>query len=584
MGSDPGGGMSDQKEKKDRPEDSMASRLGHLAEDLYTIIRDGDGTVYAVRTDGGRVAMPVADAGRSALADDLAAEYLYHYGRPPSRNAMSEALQAIRGKAQRSLHHPEPIALRHSPSSSVGAFRGAGALEIDLGRTDERVVRVLAAASYEDPEAVSLRDYSERYFRRTALTGQMPIPDRGADLEDLEQLRRVLNVADADWELVVGWMVAVLLGDIPVPIVLLTGEQGTGKSTAARILVSVVDPSPVPVRAAPKDLEGWIVAASGSRVVALDNLSHVPEWLSDALCRAVTGEGLVRRALYTNSDLAVTSFRRAIILTSIDTGALRGDLGERLVTVELERIDAERRLSEVEIADTLERILPGVFGGLLRTVALILFARADGIRANPRPRMADFADVLAALDHVTGWSSLDAYRANLHRTMSDLATGDQLAEAIADVARRAGTWEGSAADLLAVIADARPDDKRAAWPKTPKGLAGAVRRIAPSLRAIGVDVDHRRTGAARLIVLTSRTRDANDANDANDAPANSASVPTGRRKGEGEGSAEVADASQQSFASSASSSAPTCRRCAEPTKADNTLCRTCFLDPEEVPA
>jgi hypothetical protein len=48
----------------------------------------------------------------------------------------------------------------------------------------------------------------------------------------------------------------------------------------------------------------------------LDNLSTVPDWLSDSICRAVTGDGDVRRKLYTDGEHAVFSFRRAVAITS----------------------------------------------------------------------------------------------------------------------------------------------------------------------------------------------------------------------------------------------------------------------------
>lgn len=94
----------------------------------------------------------------------------------------------------------------------------------------------------------------------------------------------------------------------------LLGEQGTGKSSATKNLVQLVDPSPVPLRKPPRDADGWVTAASGSWVVGLDNLSTIPPWLSDSLCRAVTGDGDgdVRRELYSGDGLSVFSFRRVI--------------------------------------------------------------------------------------------------------------------------------------------------------------------------------------------------------------------------------------------------------------------------------
>ena len=138
------------------------------------------------------------------------------------------------------------------------------------------------------------------------------------------------------------WLVAALFPEIPHPILALVGEQGTAKSTAARLVVSLVDPSPAPLRTPPREMRSWAAAASASWVVALDNVSTIPDWFSDTLCKAVTGDGIVERALHTDDDINVLTFRRCVALTSIDAGRLAGDLAERLLTVELARIPSEQ--------------------------------------------------------------------------------------------------------------------------------------------------------------------------------------------------------------------------------------------------
>ena len=71
------------------------------------------------------------------------------------------------------------------------------------------------------------------------------------------------------------------------------------------------------------------MGAAGSWIVGLENVSSIQPWLSDCFCRASTGDALVRRKLYSDSELAVLTYRRAIILNGVDLGALRGDLGDR---------------------------------------------------------------------------------------------------------------------------------------------------------------------------------------------------------------------------------------------------------------
>ena len=108
-----------------------------------------------------------------------------------------------------------------------------------------------------------------------------------------------------------------------------------------------------------------MTAAQGSWVVGLDNLSHVPDWLSDSLCRAATGDGDVRRALYTDAGLAVFAFRRCVLLNGIDVGALRGDLADRLLKINLDRIEEDARAEETELDRQWAADYPIILGNLL---------------------------------------------------------------------------------------------------------------------------------------------------------------------------------------------------------------------------
>jgi energy-coupling factor transporter ATP-binding protein EcfA2 len=283
--------------------------------------------------------------------------------------------------------------------------------------------------------------------------------------------------------------VSVLVPDIPHPIVLLTGEQGTGKSAAARVLAGLLDPSPAPLRTAPRDLEQWAVGASGSWLVCLDNISRMQEWLSDALCRAATGDGMVRRRLYADSDVSVLAFRRCVLLTSIDAGALRGDLAERLLVFELERLGGRRR-TEADLDARERRERPRLLGALFDLTSQVL-AVLDGIRLDQLPRMADFARVVAAVDHVLGTDGLARYLAQSGRIATDVLEGDPVAVALLELVTEAGTVEEPAGVILDRL-DARRGDGRIprGWPTSPQGMAGALKRLAPSMRTVGIEVDY----------------------------------------------------------------------------------------------
>ena len=108
-----------------------------------------------------------------------------------------------------------------------------------------------------------------------------------------------------NFTLAVAWLLAALRNEGPYPVLVLTGEQGSAKSTCARMLRALVDPSQAPLRSVPRIERDLFIAAQREHVIALDNLSGVPAWLSDALCRLSTGGAYASRELYYNDEEVV---------------------------------------------------------------------------------------------------------------------------------------------------------------------------------------------------------------------------------------------------------------------------------------
>jgi hypothetical protein len=320
-------------------------------------------------------------------------------------------------------------------------------------------------------------------FRRTATTAALPEPTRGS----LDELWQVLNVAEADRPVLAAVLVAALIPDMPHPIVLVQGEHGAGKSTGTKTIASVIDPSTVPLRKPPRDLDQWTTAAIGSHVVAVDNLSTLPDWLSDALCRASTGDGDVRRKLYTDGDLHVVSFRRQVFLNGIDLGAIRDDLADRLVTIELHRIDETKRLRDSDLASAWKVAHPKALGGLLDLAVQVLATR-DEVVLERSPRMADFAHVLATVDLILGTDGMSRYRALAGTMAEDSVTNNPVTSAMSEVIRT--QWQGSMAELLDLLDEHRGEARPAkGWPTSARQLSALLKRSAPSLRRVGWKVE-----------------------------------------------------------------------------------------------
>ena len=442
---------------------TVAESIVRLALKRYRLGVSTDGEPFAVAHGGPNVATSLRGSARSLRAL-LAREYRRETGATPSGSALADALTVLAGEAQE--RDPEPVHLRIA--------REGERVIVDLGDTSGRAITV-------DASGWRVVDHSPVLYRRTALTAPMPMPEGGGELAELWEL---VPVAESDRDLVLGWLVHALIPDEPHAILLLGGPAGAGKSTAAEYVVGLVDPSGAPTRAEPRDPRQWAITAAGSWVIALDNISSIPPWLSDALCRAATGDGWVDRALYTDSELAVLRYLRVVLLTSIDAGALRGDLGERILLADLERIPASRRQSKRALDERYEAARPRLLGALLDLLASAL-ARLPGISPNELPRMADYARVLAALDEIRGTDSLARYEAQAPRIAEDVVEGDLVATAVLALARDVGAWTGTAADLLARIT---PEPVPRGWPRTPTVLSGRLRRVVQPLRELGVIV------------------------------------------------------------------------------------------------
>lgn len=458
----------------DRPkrEPSAAVVLVRMAQDAYTLGRTPEGEPFGIPS--GRHVVRMLRGGDS-LGAELAARYFRVTGRVAPAQACADAMRVLDGMAAEL--DPTPVHLRCATEG--------GALWLDMGDAAERVLKVTG-------DGWQVTDNCPVLFRRSALTAALPDPERGGSMADLWGL---LNVAERDRPVLSAWLSSAWLAvDWPTPALAITGEQGTGKSTACRFIVDLVDPATVPLRKPPRDVDSWVTAAQGSRVVGLDNLSRIRDDLSDTLCRAVTGDGDVRRKLYTDGGLATFSFRRALLLNGIDLGGLNADLAERLASVELATIGRRDRLAEEQLNAEWERVRPRVLGALLDGTAAIM-AVIPSVELETPPRMADFARVLAAVDMRDGTAGVERYAAQAVELAENSAEEQPFIAAMRS--QLLDEFDGPAADLLDRI---RHDGDRPpkGWPSGARAVTGLLKRNAPSLRALGwaVTSDDSRGGKA----------------------------------------------------------------------------------------
>jgi hypothetical protein len=190
----------------------------------------------------------------------------------------------------------------------------------------------------------------------------------------------------------------------------------------------------------------------------------------------------------------------------------RGDLMQRTLLVELPVIPADQRREESDFWSAFETSRPRLCGALLDAVAAGL-REVSRVRLVSLPRMADFAKWSVAVERGLDWEPgfLTAYMQNIDTAHEAVLDGSPVAAAVRTLVDGAGSfWTGTATDLLTRLTGQADETLRRgrAWPKTPRGLSGALRRVAPNLREVGLHVTFdREPGGNRRRTVTIEYRD-----------------------------------------------------------------------------
>jgi hypothetical protein len=377
-----------------------------------------------------------------------------------------------------------------------------GTIYIDLGDADWRAIRITGQGW----------DVLARHpvrFRRTSGMAPLPIPERGGSLN---QLLHLLNLkTEADRRLVLAWLLDAARQGTPFAVLELTGEEGTAKSTAARALRAMVDPSTAPLRRCPTKSDDLFVSANASWVVALDNVSGVQQWLSDDICRLATGGGQSKRQLYTDDTDHLIDVRRPVILNGIEEIATKGDLLRRTLRVALPVIEDPDRLTEDEFWHAFDAAHPRLLGALCDALSCAL-RRVGQIELDRRPPMADLAQWVTAAEPALGWPDgafMDAYQGRRNEAYEVAIESELAGPYIRRICENG--FEGVTNRLLAEL-DEQVDGntrRRTEWPKSPRKLTGIIQRLAPSLRRLGYVVErgkHTQQGTPWILGKKQATR------------------------------------------------------------------------------
>jgi putative DNA primase/helicase len=198
-------------------------------------------------------------------------------------------------------------------------------------------------------------------FARSTTTKALPVPKAGGSVELFRPFCNLVKPkarADNEFVVLVGHVLAVLRPNASYPVFAALGEHGTCKSTLSTLIRRLTDPRAPEQRSPPTSEDDLIVGAKHAHVLAFDNISALPDWLSDAFCRLATGGGAGKRRLYSDDDEVLFDGKRPIFLTGIEDFVTRPDLVDRSNMFNLEVVKEDKRLSEASLSGNSRRRLP----------------------------------------------------------------------------------------------------------------------------------------------------------------------------------------------------------------------------------
>ena len=373
-----------------------------------------------------------------------------------------------------------------------------GGIYLDLCRPDGQAVHVT-------PEGWKVIDNPPVVFLTKKDMAGLPIPQQGGSIEEL---REFVNVTEEDFSLYLGWLLDAFKGRKPYSVLVVNGEQGSGKSTFSVLSGDLIDPcKEAKTKNLPKDLRDLAVLASNRHLLAFDNISWLSEEISDALCRLATGSGMVLRPLYSNAEEQVFGGARPVLLNGIPEIGDRSDFMGRTVKITLRAIPADQRQDEKTLLARFEARRPFLLGALLELLANGL-KHESKVKATKMPRMADTYLWLLACEAGTALKLAEPFEENLRENVKGLALETLLGRSLVEfmkVEEENHIWEGPANALYDNLRGYWDNScnwnqkEMAKYPGNPRALSGRLTEMMASLRENGLVIEKQRTAMGRSI-------------------------------------------------------------------------------------
>ncbi len=417
-------------------------------------------------------------------------------GKVPSTDAINRALETLAAYAR---FDGERHALE------VRTVHNGEGLWYDLGASAVRITE----------NKWEITDRPPIIFKRFSHQKAQVVPVRGGDIKTL---LKYINITDeAEKLLFLVYVVAAFIPDFPHPLLILHGAQGAGKTTPMRLIKELTDPSVLSGLSTPKNIETFVQTASHHSFLFYDNLSKMPEWFSDALARAATGDSFSKRELYSDDEDIIYRFQKTIALNGINQVVYKPDLLDRSILLNLERIAPENRMEAQVFWAKFEADRPAILGAIFDVLAAALSIYPT-VRLPKLPRMADFTRWGFAIAEAAGYqgeSFIRAYNANIAVQHDEAIEANPVAKTVLVFIQDREEWHGTPSELYASLSKIAFElglSQSPGWPKDTARLGKALTPIVPNLNARGIGLERSRD-KERMIIIRKSTVDTDGADE-----------------------------------------------------------------------
>ncbi len=293
---------------------------------------------------------------------------------------------------------------------------------------------------------------SDVIFIKNSTSLPQVMPDFNSPAEALPELvRKAFNISPQNMLRFLAQLCCFYLPYLNTPLLILSGGHGTAKSTTAKKVVSLTDPSYTDVSYIPKKEDGLTSMLAAKYIAAFDNVEKLSAQFSNLLCIACTGGYDSKRKLYSDAELVNIPLKCHIIMNGIGDYVSRPDLAERSNVIYHEPL--QKRLTEKQIWTEFNALKPALLGSIFNTLRIGLPMVDEMAKTFTQlPRMADFAVHGAAFIKAMGLNPaefLKEYSAANNAFVGDCAENDDFYALIKEfLLAQKQPWTGKASELL----------------------------------------------------------------------------------------------------------------------------------------